>query len=51
MNIKDNIEFIAKLNGGFDDFEFMIIFILEKHERCTMGCSICKLFFTYLRRA
>jgi hypothetical protein len=25
MNIKDNIEFIAKLNGGLDDFGFMII--------------------------
>jgi hypothetical protein len=51
MNIKDNIEFIATLNGGLDDFGFMIMFILENHERCTMSCSVCKLFFTNLRKS
>jgi hypothetical protein len=50
MNIKDNIEFVAKLNEDLDHFGFMIIFILKKNERCTMDCSVCKLLFTYLRR-
>jgi hypothetical protein len=30
MNIKDNIEFITKLNGGFDDFGFMSNFYTGK---------------------
>jgi len=51
INIKDNIEFFAKLNEGLDDFGFMIIFILEKHEKCTMGSFVCKLLFIDLRKA